>query len=47
MLAVAQDIEGKDKPQVEKVVTFLVTPEQAEQLTLASHEGVLRLALRS
>jgi pilus assembly protein CpaB len=47
VLAVAQDIEGKDKPQVEKIVTFLVTPEQVEQLTLASHEGVLRLALRS
>jgi pilus assembly protein CpaB len=47
VLAVAQDIEGKDKPQLEKVVTFLVTPEEAERLTLASHEGVLRLALRS
>ena len=47
VLAVAQDLDGKDKPQVEKVVTFLVTPEEAERLTLASHEGILRLALRS
>ncbi len=47
VLAVAQTTEHKDKPQVEKVVTLLVTPEQAEKLALASHEGSLRLALRN
>lgn len=48
VLAVAQEIESvEDKPQVVKVITFLVTPEQAERLTLASHEGSLRLALRN
>lgn len=46
VLAIAQTVEGKDKPQVEKVVTLLVTPEGAEQLALAAHEGVLRLVLR-
>jgi len=47
VLAVAQTTERKDKPQVEKVVTLLVTPEEAERLALASHEGSLRLALRN
>ncbi|MGH7947884.1 MAG: Flp pilus assembly protein CpaB [Candidatus Binataceae bacterium] len=48
VLAVAQDIdEGKDEPKVVKVVTLLVTPAQAEKLTLASREGTLRLAMRS
>jgi pilus assembly protein CpaB len=47
VLAVAQTTEQKDKPQVERVVTLLVTPEQAEKLALASHEGTLRLALRN
>jgi pilus assembly protein CpaB len=48
VLAVAQEIESvQDKPQVVKVITFLVTPEQAERLTLASREGSLRLALRN
>lgn len=47
VLAVAQTIEQKDKPQPEKVVTFLVTPEGAERLALASREGTLRLALRN
>jgi len=32
---------------VVKVVTVLVTPEEAERLTLASHEGGLRLAMRN
>jgi pilus assembly protein CpaB len=48
VLAVAQEIEKtKDQPQVVKVVTFLVTPEEAERLTLASREGTLRLAMRN
>jgi pilus assembly protein CpaB len=46
VLAVAQTVEHKDQPQVEKVVTLLVTPEEAERLALVSHEGTLRLALR-
>ncbi|MGA7873688.1 MAG: Flp pilus assembly protein CpaB [Candidatus Binatus sp.] len=48
VLAVAQEIENvKDEPQVVKVVTLLVTPADAEKLTLASREGMLRLAMRN
>lgn len=48
VLAVAQEIEhAKDEPQVVKVVTLLVTPADAEKLTLASREGLLRLAMRN
>jgi pilus assembly protein CpaB len=49
VLAVAQEIEGdKDKPQVVKVVTLLVNPEEAERLALASREGgTVRLAIRN
>jgi pilus assembly protein CpaB len=48
VLAVAQEIEHvKDEPQVVKVVTLLVTPTDAEKLTLASREGTLRLAMRN
>ena len=48
VLAVAQEIEHvKDHPQVVKVVTLLVTPVEAEKLTLASREGMLRLAMRN
>jgi pilus assembly protein CpaB len=48
VLAVAQEIEHvKDQPQVVKVVTLLVTPVDAEKLTLASREGMLRLAMRN
>ncbi|HEV3109541.1 MAG TPA: Flp pilus assembly protein CpaB [Candidatus Binataceae bacterium] len=47
VLAVAQTTDHKDKPQVERVVTLLVRPEEAERLALASHEGSLRLALRN
>jgi pilus assembly protein CpaB len=48
VLAIAQDIEQVgDKPQVVHVVTMLVTPDQAERLTLASGQGGLRLALRN
>ncbi len=48
VLAVAQEIEHvKDTPEVVKVVTLLVTPPDAEKLTLASREGLLRLAMRN
>ncbi|HXM89070.1 MAG TPA: Flp pilus assembly protein CpaB, partial [Candidatus Acidoferrum sp.] len=48
VLAVAQEIEHvKDQPEVVKVVTLLVTPPDAEKLTLASREGLLRLAMRN
>lgn len=48
VLAIAQDIEQvNDKPQVVHVVTMLVTPDQAERLTLASGQGGLRLAMRN
>jgi pilus assembly protein CpaB len=48
VLAVAQEIgPGKDEPKVVRVVTLLVTPHQAEKLTLASREGTLRLAMRN
>ncbi|MBF6571211.1 MAG: Flp pilus assembly protein CpaB [Candidatus Binataceae bacterium] len=48
VLAVAQEIEhSKDQPQVVKVVTMLVTPEQAERLALASREGSLHLVMRA
>ncbi len=48
VLAVAQEIEHvKDQPEVVKVVTLLVSPTDAEKLTLASREGLLRLAMRN
>lgn len=48
VLAVAQQIEKtKDEPQVVKVVTLLVSPQEAERLALASREGALRLAMRN
>lgn len=40
-----QDIEGE--PQYVTVVTLLVTPPQAESLTLAATEGRIQLALRN
>jgi pilus assembly protein CpaB len=40
-----QDIEGE--PQYVTVVTLLVTPEEAEELTLAATEGRIQLALRN
>lgn len=40
-----QDIDGE--PQYVTVVTLLVTPDQAEQLTLAATEGRIQLALRN
>ena len=42
---VERDMEGK--PQTVTVITLLVTPEQAERLTLASNEGRIQLALRN
>ncbi len=48
VLAVAQQLDnGKDEPQLVKVVTVLVTPNDAERLGMAANEGVLRLALRN
>lgn len=48
VLAVAQEVEGKkDEPQLVRTVTLLVTPEEAERLALASHQGSLRLAMRN
>jgi pilus assembly protein CpaB len=48
VLAVAQEVElERDEPKVVKVVTLLVTPEEAERLALASREGSLRLAMRN
>jgi pilus assembly protein CpaB len=48
VLAVAQEMEKqKDQPELVKVVTLLVKPEEAELLALASREGVLRLAMRN
>jgi pilus assembly protein CpaB len=38
---------GNGKPQPVNVVTLLVTPEEAERLTLASTEGKIQLALRN
>jgi len=42
---IEQDEEGK--PETVNVITLLVTPDEAEKLTLASHEGDLQLALRN
>jgi pilus assembly protein CpaB len=48
VLAVAQEVEEKkDEPTVVKVVTLLVTPQEAERLALASRSGSLRLAMRN
>ena len=48
VLAVAQEMEKeKDQPELVKVVTLLVKPDEAELLALASREGVLRLAMRN
>jgi len=48
-LAAGQQIQPdkEGKPQSVGVVTFLVTPEQAETLTLASQQGSIQLALRN
>jgi pilus assembly protein CpaB len=46
VLAAAQTIQRKDQPQPERVVTLLVSPDQAERLAVASTQGKLHLALR-
>jgi pilus assembly protein CpaB len=43
--SIQQDKEGK--PQQVSVVTFLVSPEQAETLALASQQGRIQLTLRN
>ena len=43
--SIQKDSEGK--PQKVTVITLLVTPEDAEKLTLASTEGRIQLALRN
>jgi len=49
VLAAGQSIQpdAEGKPQPVPVVTFLVTPEQAETLALASQQGSIQLALRN
>ncbi|HYL58998.1 MAG TPA: Flp pilus assembly protein CpaB [Candidatus Acidoferrales bacterium] len=48
VLAVAQEIEHvNDTPIVVRVITLLVSPADAEKLTLAGREGTLRLAMRN
>jgi len=48
VLAVDQTYnQDSDDPVTVKSVTLLVTPEEAEQLSLAANEGVLQLSLRS
>lgn len=48
VLAVDQTYEkDSDEPVTVKSVTLLVTPEEAEKLTLAANEGMLQLVLRS
>ncbi len=48
VLAVAQEIEmKKDAPEVVKVVTLLVSPQDAERLALATREGTLHVAMRN
>jgi pilus assembly protein CpaB len=42
-----QQGDDKSKPQAVTVVTLLVSPEEAERLTLASTEGKIQLALRN
>ncbi len=42
-----EQANDKGKPQAVTVVTLLVSPEQAERLTLASTEGKIQLALRN
>ena len=36
----------RDEPQVERIVTLLLTPDQAERLAVAVDQGKLHLALR-
>ena len=49
VLSAGQDIQkdGEGKPQTAQVVNLLVTPEQAEQLSLASSQTHIQLVLRN
>jgi pilus assembly protein CpaB len=49
VLSAGQDIQkdGEGKPQAAPVVNLLVTPEQAEQLSLASSQTHIQLVLRN
>jgi len=49
VLAVGQQVQADSsgKPQTAPVVTLLVTPEEAQRLTLATAEGRIHLALRN
>ncbi len=48
VLAAAQNLEtGTDQSQLAKVVTLLVTPEQAERLAAATRLGTIQLAMRN
>jgi pilus assembly protein CpaB len=49
VLAVGQQLQADSngKPQTAPVVTLLVTPEEAQRLTLAAAEGRIHLALRN
>jgi Flp pilus assembly protein CpaB len=49
VLAAGQSIQPdkEGKPQPVPVVTFLVSPQQAETLALASQQGSIQLALRN
>jgi pilus assembly protein CpaB len=49
VLASGQKIEKDEegKPQTVTVITLLVTPEEAERLTLAATEGQIQMALRN
>ncbi len=43
----AKDLDEHDQPMIVRSVTLLVTPRQAQWLSLASTRGTIRLALRS
>ena len=50
VLAIAQedkDSKGENKAKIVKSATLLVTPQQAESVSLASEEGSIRLVLRA
>jgi pilus assembly protein CpaB len=48
VLAIAQTMEQRDnKPTLANTVTLLVSPEEAERVTLAGNEGTLQLVLRN
>jgi pilus assembly protein CpaB len=48
VLAAAQNLEtGTDQSHLAKVVTLLVTPEQAERLAAATRLGTIQLAMRN